>query len=689
MKTNLTRASGFFHRMVVMSLTLLLGCSLWAQIPEGYYSTAEGKSKGELKTALHNKIKVGKRLSYGSGTSSTWSGFEKSDLHPSGYVWDMYSNNKRYFPGNGGAVSGMNIEHSVAKSWWGGSNNDAYKDLYHLNPSDAAANSARSNYPLGTNSGSRFNNGSIKVGNNTYGSGYNGLCFEPLDEYKGDFARAYLYMFTCYENFNWSGTEAPTMLIANETYPMLKSWAKDLLVEWSRKDPVSEKERNRAEAIYKIQQNRNPFIDHPELVEYLWGNKVGQAFTTNQTDPVITAPVHNTTIQLPSTHYTATSKTELQVLAQRLTTDLTLSLSGSQASQFSLSASKLTKEEAMTGKMVTITFIPTKAETATAQLTISGGGVATPVVVTLQAAATDNFSALPATNINHTGFTANWTTSSTAANYELNVYQIITESNGGFKTLVETNFDEMPAGWSKGGYTEVSSGEIRLSSGKQDGSISSPQLDLSTPATLMLKAKRYGSDASPLIYIKVDGQQVGAVTTEDDYKVFNVELPAATTGSQIEIYAVKGKRVYITEMSITVGSEKITNQPLEGFPLQTGLTTSFQVTGLSPLKTYYYTVKTVGSQVSQTQAVEVITKSATSVEDVELDKVKLTTKDRKLYLFDLPQNSTIRVMDISGKQLIGKTNVSGTEILPVQTRGIVLIRIEFGKATRIEKVMIL
>lgn len=375
-------------------------------------------------------------------------------------------------------------------------------------------------------------------------------------------------------------------------------------------------------------------------------------------------------------------------MAKRLTADLTLTLSGNQTSKFSLSASKLTKEEAIAGKMITITFVPTKAETATAQLTISGGGVATPVVVTLQATATDNFSALPASNISHSGFTANWTSSSTAANYELNVYQIITESNGGFKTLVETNFDAMPSGWSTDGYTEVSSGEIRMASGSNPGSISSPKLDLSTPTTLMLKAKRYGTDASPMIYITVDGQQVGTITTEAEYKVFNIELPAATTGSLIEIYAVKSKRVYITDMTITTGSEKVTEQPVEGFPMQTGLTTAFQVTGLSPKNTYYYTVKTVGTPVAQSEAIEVLTKSATSVEDVELDKVKVVAKDGKLHLFNLPQNSSIRVMDLGGRQLAGKTNASGNETLQIPTKGVALVQIGYGHATRVEKVMV-
>lgn len=252
---------------------LLLGVAVWltAQVPAGYYDSAKGKSAKELKTALHLIIREGNRLSYGSGSGKTWSGFEQSDLHPDGYVWDMYSLNKRYFPGGASVPGGMNIEHSVAKSWWGGTNNDAYKDLYHLNPSDVSANSARSNYPLGINQGSKFNNGSIKVGNNSYGTEYSGLCFEPLDEYKGDFARAYMYMFTCYENFTWSGTSAPSMLVAKETWPMLRPWAKNMLLEWHKKDPVSVKERNRMAAIFKIQHNRNPYIDYPELADFIWG----------------------------------------------------------------------------------------------------------------------------------------------------------------------------------------------------------------------------------------------------------------------------------------------------------------------------------------------------------------------------------------------------------------------------------
>ena len=196
-------------------------------IPDGYYDDANGLAGAQLKTALHEIIENCTTVSYGSGT---WSAFEKTDLTENGYVWDMYSYELRTFPGGGSAPSGMNIEHSVANSWWGGTKNNAYRDLYHLNPSDSKANSARSNYPLGVVTSGKTE-GSLKIGSNTFGSQYSGDCFEPLDEYKGDFARAYMYMFTCYEDLSWTGTTASSMINSSEKYPMLRTWAAELLVK--------------------------------------------------------------------------------------------------------------------------------------------------------------------------------------------------------------------------------------------------------------------------------------------------------------------------------------------------------------------------------------------------------------------------------------------------------------------------
>jgi hypothetical protein len=103
--------------------------------------------------------------------------------------------------------------------------------------------------------------------------------FEPTDEYKGDFARVYMYMVTCYEDLSsrWTSAGRSSML-QNNTYPTLNVYAVNLLLEWHRNDPVSQKELDRNDVVQKIQKNRNPFIDMPELAEYIWGTKMAEIF---------------------------------------------------------------------------------------------------------------------------------------------------------------------------------------------------------------------------------------------------------------------------------------------------------------------------------------------------------------------------------------------------------------------------
>ena len=268
----------FTFSLFVFSLCVF---GVLAQEPTGYYSAAEGKNKAELKTALHNIIKSHKALEYYSSSTS----FRSTDWHPatstypSGYFWDMYSNYKRT------SWTGMNREHSMPKSWFGISSGEENSepigtDLHNLYPSDANANSAKSNFALGeATSSSVLPNTIIKVGPNTF-PGYNGTVFEPANEYKGDFARTYMYMVTCYENYAtvWQSTGTSSMLY-NNTYPTLKPYAVSLLLKWNANDPVSEKEIVRNNAVYALQQNRNPFIDHPELAEFIWGSRKSEVWT--------------------------------------------------------------------------------------------------------------------------------------------------------------------------------------------------------------------------------------------------------------------------------------------------------------------------------------------------------------------------------------------------------------------------
>ncbi len=268
-----------FLRTDIMLLMLLMAQAAVAQIPDGYYTSLKGKKGAELKTAVHNIIKDATVLDYGSGRGSTWEGFYSTDRTDDNMVIDRYSNDERYFGSKGSSVGGMNIEHSFPKSWWGGSQNQAYKDLYNLMPSEQKINSSKSNYPMGKVTDVRTDNGCTKIG-----TGINGYqLWEPADKWKGDFARGYMYMATAYQNFTWSGTQALQILQQGD-YPTLKPWAYTLYIEWARVDKVDEMEVRRNDAVCKIQGNRNPYVDFPNLMEYVWGDSTDIAFDPDKTE---------------------------------------------------------------------------------------------------------------------------------------------------------------------------------------------------------------------------------------------------------------------------------------------------------------------------------------------------------------------------------------------------------------------
>jgi len=268
----------------------------WAQIPFGYYDDAEGKSGAVLKTALHNIIRSGHReLDFRPDNARYWwdNYFRRTDWHsatashPNGFFWCMYSTDQHTT-----YISGtiQNREHAMPRSWWSISTATgldygvANGDLHNLFPANQAANAAKSNFPLGTTRGEIFNNGVVRVGRSTF-AGYNGNVFEPPDQYKGDFARTYMYMVTRYEYYanRWRSIGITSMLIPNSRYPTLTPYAVNLLLAWHRADPVSQKEINRNDSVYQIQRNRNPFIDHPELAEHIWGNLIREPWFRNAT----------------------------------------------------------------------------------------------------------------------------------------------------------------------------------------------------------------------------------------------------------------------------------------------------------------------------------------------------------------------------------------------------------------------
>ena len=334
-------------------MTLLMAVvAIWAQAPNNtgtYYQKADGKKGRELKTAFFEIIKNPSVVHY----DSLWTAYNTSDkrvLNEQEIIWDMYSGISRYplytYPhgtgaGNTEGVKGIQREHSMPKKWFNPSDAPAsgsktyqdvrpmYSDLTHLIPTDAVCNNNRSDLCYGEVAEGQAD--WLSLGDETQGisAGFSkkskqGGCatpgwaeqvadpvktrvFEPNDEYKGDLARIYFYMATCYQPnyFSWvpvrneskAKTGEAALLSINhcgtwvsdmfntaendeglDAYQPFAPWALDMLMKWSKNDPVSEKEKARNEAIWQFQGNRNPFVDYPGLEEYFWGDKKDEAF---------------------------------------------------------------------------------------------------------------------------------------------------------------------------------------------------------------------------------------------------------------------------------------------------------------------------------------------------------------------------------------------------------------------------
>lgn len=257
-----------------------------SNLPAGYYNTANGLTCSSLKTALSAIISAGAvELSY---TPGVWNAFSRTDrrrndANTADIVWDMYSDNPAgtdpytftFVTNQCGNYSKegdcYNREHSFPKSWF----NDGtpmYSDIHHLFPTDGWVNNKRDNYPYGETSspGYTSQNGS-KLGLSSF-PGYTGIVFEPVNEYKGDFARAQFYMVTRYENLvaSWQNNGNANDVLNGTSYQAFDDWQLKLLYKWHVQDPVSQKEINRNDSVFAVQGNRNPYIDHPEWVSTVW-----------------------------------------------------------------------------------------------------------------------------------------------------------------------------------------------------------------------------------------------------------------------------------------------------------------------------------------------------------------------------------------------------------------------------------
>lgn len=293
-------------KLKLSAILLILSIFAFAQIPNGYYNSAQGLESYQLKTALHNIIKDFNVRSYAAlkdlyQHSNSKNGFKDKYYENDGTVLDVYSENPNgsdpynFDPGDpmgSGNTEGaaFNREHLIPQSYF---NQEVpmRNDAFHIWPVDSKVNGWRDNYPHGNvangNSASACNSGGTNLPCKTLNGSLKGkftennsiTVFEPIDEFKGDIARAYFYFATCYQNrmsdfYNSSNAEVKAMFDGSNDHVFDDDFL-DMLIQWHIMDPVSQRELDINDLIYYNHQgNRNPFIDHPEFVQLIWGGEM-------------------------------------------------------------------------------------------------------------------------------------------------------------------------------------------------------------------------------------------------------------------------------------------------------------------------------------------------------------------------------------------------------------------------------
>lgn len=535
--------------MKKLLLLLALGAAsvcAYAAAPNGsgtYYKKADGKKGAELKTALCGIIYNRTEQSY----NSLWTHFKTTDVRADGKIWDMYSNITNYRPGTDQAGSYSkegdcyNREHSFPASWFGGST-PMNTDLHHLYPTDGFVNNQRSNYPFGETNGEKYKsaNGFSKLGACIVG-GYTGRVFEPNDEYKGDFARTYFYMVTCYEEklHDWytSNSESRPTLDGNE-YPGLAKWQLDMLLRWAANDPVSEKEVKRNNAVYNIQKNRNPFIDYPGLEEYIWGNKMNVAFSyDNYNGQPDDEPIPPVTYTLATTVTYPESFT--LVNGTHFTTDGEVTLESENSSVASVDGLTVTP----------LAVGSTTIHVVYAQGTYYSEG-SSDFTFVVKAPSGKTTSPTSATTIFKETFDKCNSTGGNDGSWSGSI------ASG---ALSDGNTDN--SGWS---FTAGSTAKqcVKLGSGSNKGAATTPALGAAATGTLTLtfRAGSWSGDATTLDLSVSDGSiSPSSVTlTDGAFNTFTATITGATASTRITIESpAKKKRFFLDDVEVTKGGDAV------------------------------------------------------------------------------------------------------------------------------------
>ena len=271
------------HRSILTAIALLVAAGAFADFEPSYYNGINGKSGEALRTALNGCISGHKTLNYDALEDY----YLHTDFRPDGTLWEIYSlceftMAEENLP-QSNFCDGWNKEHTVPSSWFN-KQSPMYSDIFHVLPTDARVNNLRGNEAYGETASrtDEISRSDVALGHKGSSSfpGYTGIgtVYEPDDRYKGDIARIYFYMVTCYNKRDFTKSGGDKMFSYINSTNALTDYSVALLMKWHRQDPVSTKEIIRNDSVYMQQGNRNPFVDFPELAEYIWGTKASVSF---------------------------------------------------------------------------------------------------------------------------------------------------------------------------------------------------------------------------------------------------------------------------------------------------------------------------------------------------------------------------------------------------------------------------
>ena len=324
-------------------------------------------------------------------------------------------------------------------------------------------------------------------------------------------------------------------MVSQNHYPTNNQWSIDLLMKWHREDPVSEKERDRNEAVFGFQNNRNPFIDRPELAEYLWGLKKGEAYTPGEVvvppvgDPELIAPQPGMTLDFGEVALGKTYTARLLVSGKHLPAGyVSASVYTADKDMFSSATSQIpvAKVNSDDGYWLEVTYKPTVLGSHNSRLLLSGDFGSVGVALRGECLPVPQLSALTATaatNIESDRYMANW---STAPEDIIDYYMVTRTRYVGSDVFTE----ELPA---------------------EDNFLEIVGFDQSDSESYSVQSVRLGYRSPMSNVVFVDHSGVADVAVEQPLVVQTfpgfVRFICSQPQSNCRVYDISGRQIYVID----------------------------------------------------------------------------------------------------------------------------------------------